>query len=101
MLKSYFLIKESVPTGWAILSVAHASIKMLEHFREDPATQNWLECFRKVVVQVTDEQFEKSKQYSKDFISYVEDDYGKDELVLAFKPDHEWPGFFKSLPLYK
>lgn len=74
---------------------------MLEYFREAPATQHWLECFRKVVVKVNDDQFEKAKSYSKEYIAFSDEDYGQEEMVLAFKPDNEWPDFFKSLSLYK
>ena len=84
------------------MASAHAAVLALEKWRDHPDTQEWLPNFRKVVVKVTDKQFEKAKTYNKECIAYTdEDDYGPEEMVLIFRPSRQWNEFFKSLPLYK
>ena len=98
-LKQYLLLKESIPVGWAILAIAHAAIKSYNEFKEHPDTREWLSCFRKVVVKVSDKELDEAKNYD-DFVVYSDEDYGSDELVLAFRPRREWPKFFRRLKLY-
>lgn len=101
-MKAYFLVRDSIPTGWAILAAAHAAVKMLEEFRSEPDTQLWLQDFRKVLVRVSDRDFEKAKLRGLDFISFTDDDFDPNqEMVLAFRPQRHWPSFFRGLKLYE
>ncbi|MCX4239711.1 hypothetical protein [Paraliomyxa miuraensis] len=41
-LKSYILIRDSVPTGFAVLAAAHASLAMYLRFHDDDDMRQWL-----------------------------------------------------------
>jgi hypothetical protein len=109
--KMYILVKESVDLGHAILAAAHASLGGYLTFIEaeknvdgEGTTEDWVHnSFRKVVVKVTDVEFEKAKTYGaagKDFRVMTESGLGGMEVAIVFRPRDEWPGFFRSLRLY-
>ncbi len=41
-MKMYILVRESVPTGFAILAAAHASLACYLKFRDSPEVATWL-----------------------------------------------------------
>lgn len=105
-LKMYILIKESVDLGHAILGAAHASLSGYLAFQnaEGAVGSNmrlWVhESFRKVVCRVTDEEFERAKEYP-DHRVMTESGLDNMEVAIVFAPREEWPKFFKFLRLYK
>jgi len=114
--KMYILIKDDIDLGHAILASAHASLSgyltFLDHelhqqsFEIPTRTQSWVnDSFRKVVCKVSQTEFDKSKTYFKeteDFRIMHECGLpGNPEIAIVFAPREEWPGFFKSLKLYK
>jgi len=113
--KMYILIKDDVDLGHAILAAAHASLSgyltfkkyETENYPVSPTkVDKWVdESFRKVVCKVSQTEFDKSKTYFKeteDFRIMHECGLpGNPEVAIVFAPREEWPGFFKSLKLYK
>ncbi len=100
-LKMYILIRESVPTGFAVLAAAHASLAAYLKFRDAPEVAQWLSGpFYKAVCKVTDEEFEKAKGFE-DHVVLTESALGGQEVALAFKPRAEWPKAFRFYRLYR
>lgn len=119
--KMYILVKEAVDLGHAILAAAHASLSGYLTFTErertpegrletgilmgDTPTEKWVkESFRKVVVKVTDVEFEKAKTYGvagKDFRVMTESGLGGMEVAIVFRPRDDFEPFFTSLRLYR
>ncbi len=99
-MKMYILIKDSVPSGVAVVAAAHASLAAYLKFHDSPEVAEWLAGpFYKVVCKVTPTEFEKAK----DFIDYVvitESRLDNQEVAIAFKPRKEWPNIFKYFRLY-
>jgi hypothetical protein len=100
-MKMYILIKESVPTGFAVLAAAHASLACYLKFRETPETVEWLSGpFYKVICRVGDAEFENAKQFV-DHVILTESALDNQEVAIAFRPREEWPKPFKFYKLYK
>lgn len=105
-LRAYILVKDTIPLGKAINSVAHAGCLINEKFPAytseglDPIMVNWWQNkIRKVTCKVTEEQFEKAKEYE-DWFVVTESTLDDMETILVFKPRKKWPKFFKFLSLY-
>ena len=99
-MKMYILIRESVPTGYAILAAAHASLAAYLKFKNNPEVQNWISgSFFKVICKVNEKEFENSKQFE-DHIVLTESGLNSAEVAIAFKPRQEWPKPFKFFRLY-
>ncbi len=102
-LRMYILIKSSVDVGHAVNSCGHAGMMAGLEWppKSDPLMDEWYaDSFRKCTCKVSDEQFEKAKEYG-DYIVVTEAAFDQDEVILVFKPRREWPKFFKFLTLYK
>jgi peptidyl-tRNA hydrolase len=97
-MKMYVLIRDSVPTGFAVLAAAHASLACYLRFKEAPEIAEWLSGpFRKAVCKVNDKEFEAAKQFE-DHVLLTESALDGQEVALAFKPREEWPkpfGFYR------
>ncbi len=100
-MKMYILIKESVPTGFAVLAAAHASLACYLKFKDTSDMNLWLSgLFYKVVCRVNDQEFEKAKEFE-DYVLLTEAALEGREVVIAFRPREEWPKAFKFYKLYK
>ena len=100
-MKMYILVKESVPTGIAILASAHASLACYLQFRDSPEVAEWLAGpFYKVVCRVSDNEFETAKSFE-DRVVLTESSLGNSEVAIAFRPREEWPKAFRFYRLYK
>lgn len=100
-MKMYILIRESVPTGFAMLAASHASLACYLKFKDSPEIAEWLSGpFYKVVCKVADGEFEKAKEVP-DSVVITESALQAQEVALAFKPRQEWPKLFKFLRLYR
>ncbi len=100
-VKMYILVRESVPTGFAILAAAHASLACYLRFRDSAELAEWLAGpFYKVVCRVTDAEFEAAKTFE-DRVVLTESGLGGAEVAIAFRPREAWPNAFKSYRLYK
>ncbi|WNG33544.1 hypothetical protein F0U61_07865 [Archangium violaceum] len=100
-LKMYILIRESVPTGFAVLAAAHASLAAYLKFRDAPEVAEWLSGpFYKAVCKVSDEEFERAKAFE-DHVVLTESALGGQEVAIAFKPRREWPKAFRFYRLYR
>ncbi|MFM7168303.1 MAG: hypothetical protein ACKO3T_23900 [Planctomycetaceae bacterium] len=97
----YILVRESVPTGFAILAAAHASLACYLKFRDAPGIAEWLAGpFYKVVCRVTDVEFEVAKAFE-DNVVLTESALDGAEVAIAFRPRAEWPKAFKFYRLYR
>jgi peptidyl-tRNA hydrolase len=97
----YILVRESVPLGLAVTSVAHASLACYLKFRESPEMDEWLSGpFYKAVCAVSDEEFECAKQ-CEDHVVMSESALGGQEVSIAFKPRLDWPKRFQFFRLYR
>ena len=100
-MKMYILIKESVPTGFALVAAAHASLAAYLKFKDTPEVEQWLSGpFYKTICKVTDQEFEQAKTFP-DCIVITESALNGQEVALAFKPREEWPKAFKFYRLYR
>jgi len=100
-MKMYILIRESVPTGFAMLAAAHASLACYLRFKHTPEVAGWLSGpFFKAVCKVNNKEFEKAKEVD-DHVVLTESALNNQEVALAFKPREEWPKPFKFYRLYK
>ena len=96
----YILIKKSLPSH-KIVAAAHASVMCYMKYQDTPEMKEWLnKSFRKVVCEVTDQEFEAAKCES-DYVIVTESFFKNAEVALAFKPRMDWPKEFKSYPLLK
>lgn len=101
-MKMYVLVKESVPLGKAVVSVAHASLAAYLKFEQSPEVQEWISGpFYKMVCKVSDKEFENAKKDVEDHVVLSESALDGAEVSIAFKPREEWPKWFKFLRLYK
>jgi hypothetical protein len=97
----YFLVRESVPLGFAVLATAHASLAAYLRFRDTPEVASWLAGpFLKVVCKVDDAEFERAKAFE-DSVVLTESALGGLEVAIAFKPREEWPKAFRFYKLYR
>jgi hypothetical protein len=97
----YILIRESVPTGFAVLAAAHASLACYLQFKDALEVAEWLAGpFYKAVCKVTDEEFERAKE-TPDHVVLTESALGGQEVAIAFKPRAEYPKAFRFFKLFK
>lgn len=97
----YILIRESVPTGFAILASAHAALAAYLKFKDTPEVATWLSGpFYKAVCKVSDREFEQAKTFE-DHVVLTESALDGQEVAIAFKPREEWPKPFRFYRLYK
>ncbi|MBA4188554.1 MAG: hypothetical protein C0467_11160 [Planctomycetaceae bacterium] len=100
-LRMYILVRESVPTGFAILATAHASLAAYLKFRDSPEVAEWLAGpFYKTVCRVSDEEFARAKE-TPNHVVITESAFAGQEVALAFMPRAEYSKFFRFLKLYK
>jgi len=100
-LRMYILVRESVPTGFAILAAAHASLAAYLKFNDHPEVAEWLAGpFYKTVCRVTDEEFARAKE-TPDHVVITESALDGQEVSLAFRPRVDYPKAFRFLKLFK
>jgi len=100
-MKMYILIKQDVPTGFAVLAAAHAALAGYLKFKNTPEVEEWLSGpFYKTICSVNSTEFEKAKEVG-DNVVITESALDGQEVALAFRPRDEWPRYFKFFRLYK
>ncbi len=100
-MKMYILIRESTPTGFAVLAAAHASLAAYLRFADTLEIEAWLSGpFYKAVCKVSDAEFERAKE-AEDHVVITESALDNKEIALAFKPREVWPKMFRFLSLYR
>jgi hypothetical protein len=99
--RMYILVREAVPTGFAVLAAAHASLAAYLKFKDSPEVAEWLAGpFYKTVCRVTDEEFARSKE-TPDHVVITESALEGQEVAIAFMPRAEYPKSFRFLKLFK
>jgi peptidyl-tRNA hydrolase len=105
-LRMYIFVKQSLPSH-KMVAVAHGVLMAHREFKFNPAHSEWMSdmeeyyedwltnSFRKVVCEVTDEEFEELKQYP-DKVTVTESGLGGMECAHVFCPRPEWPTHFKQ-----
>lgn len=100
-LRMYILIRESVPTGFAVLAAAHASLAAYLKFRDSPEVMEWLAGpFYKAVCRVTDDEFARAKE-TPDHVVLTESALENQEVAIAFRPRAEYPKAFRFFKLFR
>ena len=102
-MKTYILIRESLPVKWAVTAAAHAGAAILSKWGDHPDTKEWLEkSFKKVVCQVDDMDFGLARALLplEDSFVLTESALDNQATALIFRPRKEWPKSFKSFRLY-
>jgi len=99
----YILVKDTVPLGHQLNSVAHGAVSCVKKFEDDPQTIEWLDShFYKVTCKVTEEEFEAFK-CQPDRVIITEGALENQETVMAFRPrlNDDYDPLFQSLKLYR
>lgn len=91
--KIYFLVKDTVPVGFAITSIAHgAMMAHLEWGKPDglfPVYKEWLQfSFRKVICKINAEEFAHMKDCMRHLV-VTESALHHEETVLVLYPQAE------------
>lgn len=98
--RMYILIREAVPTGFAVLAAAHASLAAYLKFADSAEVKEWLAGpFYKTVCRVSDDEFAKAKEVA-DHVVITESALDGQEVALAFKPRAEYPKPFRFFKLF-
>jgi peptidyl-tRNA hydrolase len=101
-LRMYILVKEGIPSGKAVVGIAHASLACYLKYQDTEAIQEWLNGpFYKIVCRVSSADFERAKALAPDHITITESSLDQAETVLAFRPRAEYPKAFKYYARYK
>lgn len=94
-LKMYIFVKASLPSH-KMVAVAHGVLMAHKRFNEYIVYKDWLEnSFRKVVCEVSDEEFEKLK-FEQNRVIVTESGLDGQECALVFCPRDKWPDDFKT-----
>lgn len=99
----YILVRDSVPLGYAINAVGHASLACFLRFASHRNMQWWLaDSFKKVTCKVTDEQLMLAMQAigPEGHVVVTESVIGHETVAVAFCPRKEWPEVFATFKLY-
>jgi hypothetical protein len=100
-MKMYILIRESIPTGFALVAAAHASLAAFLKFQDTPEVRQWISGpFYKAVCKVNDQEFEQAKSFP-DHVVITESALEGAEVAIAFMPRQEWPKAFQFFRLYR
>ena len=100
MYKMYILVKENIPLGFKAVAISHTSLCTYLKFKDDQETKEWLEkSFRKVIVEVSEEEFEKAKMFD-NHVVITESALDNKEIAFLFRPMEKIPSFFKMLKLF-
>ena len=99
--KMYILVKESVPTGKAVVAVAHASLACYLKFQDMDEMKNWLSgpCYKKVC-NIYEEEFERVKEIERHIV-ITEYSLNDEEIAIAFCPREIYPKGFQFYSLFK
>ena len=102
-MKMYICIKDDIPVGIAMNSAAHGSLMCHLKFAFRENYQKWLEkSFKKVTCMVTPAEFAMLKEVSDNLIVTESRLNGQEvAVVLAPRPDTEFPEFVGLLKLWK
>ena len=99
-MKMYIFVKKSLKSH-KVVGVAHGVLIAHLRFSDNTDYQDWLKnSFKKVVCEVTDDEFILLKNYE-DYIIVTESSLGNMETALVFRPRKEWPDIFKKFALMK
>ena len=91
----YIFVKASLPSH-KMVAVAHGVLICHKIYLQDPDYIDWItNSFRKVVCEVTDDEFEELKLHEKHAV-VTESGLKGMEVALVFCPRPDWPPHFKQ-----
>lgn len=104
LLKMYVLVKNSAPIGLGINAVGHVTFMAANSFHSE-IFNDWKDkSFKKVTCLVSPEEFEAAiaaiKEVNGNFIIFNENDWGDQDLSVAFEPRYIFPDIFKKFKLH-
>lgn len=102
-MKMYILVRDSVPLGYAINGVGHATLACFLKFAGHRDMQRWLaDSFRKVTCKVNDEELAAalSAVGTDQCVIITESVIGHQTVAVAFCPRKEWPEIFETFKLF-
>lgn len=102
-MKMYICIKDDIPVGIAMNSAAHAGLMCHLEYHGTENYDTWLnKSFKKVTCMVTPAEFAMLKEVSDNLIVTESRLNGQEvAVVLAPRPDTEFPEFVGLLKLWK
>ncbi len=99
-MKMYILIKESVPSKFAPVIAAHASLACYKQYEQDENMQKWIaSIFKKVVCKVNDQEFENAKKEEKHIV-LTESALNNQEVCIAFSPRETYSKQFRFFRMW-
>ncbi len=85
-MRMYFLVKSTVPVGFAMNSIGHGAMMACHEFSRQPIFEDWLaNSFKKVTCEVTPEEFEEAKKMGVHLV-VTESALKGEETILVFFP---------------
>ena len=102
-MKMYICVKDDIPVGIAINSAAHGSLMCNLKYEHTEPYDTWIrQSFKKVTCMVTPAEFAMLKEVPKSFVvTESRLDNKEVAVVLAPRPDIEFPEFVSMLKLWK
>jgi len=101
-MKMYILVRDEVSLGFAMNSVAHASLACFLKYAGHRDMQRWLaDSFKKVTCKVSDEELQEAMSAADNHIVMTESVLGHETMSVAFCPRKEWPECFANYKLYR
>tara|TARA_R110000824_G_scaffold334168_4_gene520722 strand:+ start:826 stop:1341 length:516 start_codon:yes stop_codon:yes gene_type:complete len=99
--KMYILVNEEAlltDASHTYLSIAHAVAAASRQWADDVEYNQWVnKSFRKVLCLANSKEFAKAKDYNLDRLVMTEEAVPGMELTIVFKPQEEFPRFFRFL----
>ena len=97
----YIFLKDNVPDELAPVISAHASLACYKKFESNKFMQEWIKgVFKKVVCQVTEEEFVKLTKES-DHLILTESRLNNQAVCIVFCPRVVYPKYFKFFKMWK
>lgn len=104
LLKMYVLVKNTAPIGLGINAVGHVTFMAAQRFTSN-VFKEWNEkSFRKVTCLVSPEEFDAAieaiREIDGKYVAFNENDWGNQDLSVAFEPRYSFPDIFKTFKLH-
>ena len=100
-IKTYICLLDTIDPGHAINSAAHAGTIIMLNWADDPIVKAWLkDRIRKVTCAITANEFIYLTGFDLEHQVITEAAFNDESVGIVFKPQLEWPKYFKYLKLW-